>query len=159
MSAQKPSKESLDQRVREGVEVDFLGTAEKIVKKVQNILLMSLGGKLYDSVESLSKTDIQKIANALNVAFIEKKMGLRELASLARREITMLVIKKSTPKYRKGMAYGGIEPLEYFDRFYKENFIRGEVPANGISVVDPNLHTVLTRRGEFPEITRRLENS
>jgi hypothetical protein len=157
---------SLDERVREHIANtnvrnkivgEFGEVASEIVRHVRTVIATSLNGLLKTAFDGLEKEDINKIEATISAAFSERQMGLRELASLARKEIAMLVIKRAIPRYRVGND--GVDPLDYFIQFYKEPFQKCDVPANGINSIDPNLHAMLKKRGQFPAITHALQEA
>lgn len=147
---------SLDNEIRAAVNVDFRSAAREIVAQVCGVLAGALDERQRVVLERLGQKETANVVECLTRSFLERKMGLRELASLARRELAVLVIKRTVPRFRAEMLVG-MTPGEYFDKFYKALFQRCELPANSINVIDPNLHLHLKRTGEFRQITRSLD--
>jgi hypothetical protein len=161
----KPGRHSLDERVREHVSgydvrdelmTEFNDVAAGIVRQVRTVIEKSLTGKLKNAFDLIEKADLKRIEATIVAAFSERQMGLRELASLARKELAMLIIKRAIPKYRVGSD--GADPLEYFRQFYKEPFTRFDVPANGINSIDPNLHARLKKSGRLSGVSDVLNH-
>lgn len=136
---------------------DFKAAALDIVRQARNGLCSVLNGEPRKELENLRQAELDKVAEMVVRSFAERKMGLRELGVAAWKELAIVAIKKGVRKYSVDlMSQGGIGPTEYFDRFYKEYFVTCRLPANGISIIDPNLHTQLNKRHEFPIVSRLL---
>jgi hypothetical protein len=133
----------------------FLRIAHEIVVSVRDDLTADATDKLRAAFENVGVKDLERISVLVDQAFLTKKMGLRDLVTLARKELAIIAIKKITPKYT---VSNDLEPVEYFEKWYLQNFGNLSVPVNSISIIDPNLHAQLKKSGQFSEITRRLIN-
>jgi hypothetical protein len=142
--------------LREKVRLDFRESAWEIVSQMRELLAQALTDRQRRELSRLPRREIDKTVSALDQAFRTKRMGLRELADMARRELAILAIRKTTPRYSVDLLAGGIEPIEYFNRFYRQDFLRFQIPAARVGAVDPNLHMQLVKRGEFPLVKQSL---
>jgi hypothetical protein len=148
------------EHVTRTVRYDFRDGARAIVRQVQAVLTGAPTGMFtpaqLQTLQRLAKSELEKVSDRVKRAFESKKMGLHELASFARKELVMLVIKKATPKYATAWRDAGMTPTEYFDKFYRDYFVRFELPGNSISIVDPNLHLHLKKQSALPAVTRSV---
>jgi len=139
------------------VRVDFAPTAEAIVRHVQQrVLGGTLSARERRVFQNLGAPEIRKIADSIIRSFETRQMGLQQLTAMAGRELGILAIRETTPRYSVDLLAVGVEPAQYFDQFYKNKFLRFGLTAAAISVVDSNLHTQLKGRGQFPKITASL---
>jgi hypothetical protein len=142
---------------RRGPAACFALTASEIVREARSQLAHQLEDAQCVALAKLPKEDVAKVADLVVASFIGRKMGLRELESVARKELTIRVIRQSVDRYREGLLAGDMGPIEYFKRFYIRHFVRGGLAANAICVVDPNLHRVAKKLEVYPEITKSLD--
>jgi hypothetical protein len=131
--------------------IDFTPQAKQIVAQMRGQLAGKMPSRQRDALERLKPADLERIAGAVRDSFSQRKMGLKELCQLARRELAILVIHRTVPKYRAELLEGSdpIRPSEYFVRYYRDLFSSFGVPTNAISTVDPNLHLQLKKNNEF----------
>jgi hypothetical protein len=153
--------ETLDDRLQEQVGGDFSPHARKIVEDVKEVICVELSDKLpakrLQELRRLDKVEVDKVVEKINSAFNEKEMGRKSLISMAKREIAAVLIRKSVKRYSVKPPTGMFSPVEYFERFYRNIFVLFGIPANSVSVIDPNLHLCLKRRGEFKVISNILK--
>lgn len=144
---------------RAGIQSCFAPTAREIVREVRDRLSVELGETQLAALTRLPKSEYLKIADVLVRFFADRKMGLRELENVARRELTILVIRQTVKRYSEDFLEGDLGPVEYFRRFYIRHFLAGGLAANAICVVDPNLHRVAKKLDVYPQLTVALEEA
>jgi|SRR4051812_41339049 hypothetical protein len=144
---------------RAGIQSCFALTAREIVREVRDRLSLELGEAQLAALARLPKSEYLKVADLLVRSFADRKMGLRELESVARRELTILLIRQTVKRYSEGFLAGDLGPIEYFRRFYIRHFLAGGLAANAICVVDPNLHRVAKKLDVYPQLTVALDEA
>jgi hypothetical protein len=146
---------AIARNIEESIEVDFDPVAREIVLRTRSHLFAKAERKQQDILKRLKVEEIDIVSRNVAHAFARKKMGLLQLALLAKRELGMLVVRHTVPRFRASLLSSpkGVGPVEYFARYYAELFDRFGLPANAINVLDPNLHFHLKRRGEFNQIS------
>jgi hypothetical protein len=158
---------TLKDRVQERYQTDFgmnlravLDARSIVVATIQIIrdeLADRLSAQSLEVLNNIEDKEINKITGKMVSAFGDSGVGLPNLLDMARREIGILVTKRSVPKYSVKYPTGQYTPVEYFDLFYRYNFLLFGIPANNISIIDPNLHSFLKKRDEFYLITDSLK--
>jgi hypothetical protein len=153
-----PRCKAASEKFHESAEVDFSVAARAIVLQMKQCLSKKAEPKQRDVLDRMRPDEVEAIALSVAAAFMTKKMGLLELSQFAKRELAMVAIRGSVPKFRVGLLSSpkGIGPAEYFIRYYCDLFRTFGLPANAINTIDPNLHFHLKRCNEFPRVTESL---
>jgi hypothetical protein len=146
-------------RKRGSVTVCFSATAEVIVRTSRDRLLRDFELDQARVLQKLPKEEFEKVTEVVVRCFVERQLGLKGLEAAARRELSIRAIRLSVQRYSQGLLAGQISPVEYFKRFYVKLFLRCGLPAQAICIVDPNLHRVAKKMGEYPMLTNALESA
>lgn len=141
------------------VTVDFKELARQIVRQVQRCVMKQLDEELGPSCQKLTAEEIERTVETLESAFQSKQIGLQGLVRMARKEIVLVALKRAIPKYTNRNVLGKLEPMEYFERFYLPYFVKFDIPASAISIVDANLHMQINKRVQFRDVADLLSKS